>query len=521
MKLKRKLISCFLSVFMMLSFLPSVSLAAGEIDVSYVRDNSEEIGYGIFSVTYNSSKKEFWLSFIPRETGYYEILSLTGEDTVNPEATIFDFELNVLPGTVDMKQGQRNFDLVNNFIEGRTYYIRLSAVATEDSGNFIFHFFPSVRDTSSESFSGEGSSFTSLDCTATQSHRNHPDYYHYQWFDSNHRRIEGATASVYRPTIAGSDYYCQYSFYSCETVERKFHVSSDAVIAPTEDEPAEEEPGEPQQQPEEPAENNGSGSGSGSSWTVPDLPEVTETGVAGFVERLYTVALGRNSDPLGKQNWIDAITMRGSTGAEAARGFLYSDEFMNKVSSDQQFVYILYRTFFDREPDDAGFQAWVAALERGDSKRDVIEGFINSTEWANLCLRYGIASGGTGTPNIEVEPNEQTIEFATRLYTTCLNRAAEEGGLMAWARQLANQRDTGTGAARGFFFSNEFIEQNVSNSEFVNRLYLTFMGREADEAGFTAWVAQLDSGVSREEVFEGFAASTEFAQICASYGIIR
>ena len=47
------------------------------------------------------------------------------------------------------------------------------------------------------------------------------------------------------------------------------------------------------------------------------------------------------------------------------------------------------------------------------------------------------------------------------------------------------------------------------------------MGREADEAGFNAWVAQLDSGVSREEVFNGFSQSTEFGVICAQYGIIK
>ena len=92
---------------------------------------------------------------------------------------------------------------------------------------------------------------------------------------------------------------------------------------------------------------------------------------------------------------------------------------------------------------------------------------------------------------------------------------------MAWARQLANQRDTGTGAARGFFFSSEFTNQNVNNGEYVTRLYRTFMGREPDEAGFNAWVAQLDAGVSREEVFNGFAESPEFTRICSSYGIIR
>ncbi|MBO4637863.1 MAG: DUF4214 domain-containing protein, partial [Clostridiales bacterium] len=205
----------------------------------------------------------------------------------------------------------------------------------------------------------------------------------------------------------------------------------------------------------------------------------------------------------------------------AARGFLYSPEFLNKDVSNEDFVRVLYRTFFDREPDQGGFTAWVDALNGGASKQDVIEGFINSTEWANLCLRYGISSGGTGVPNVEVDPSQGTIDFCTRLYTTCLNRNADANGLMAWARQLANQRDTGTGAARGFFFGEEFIRQDTSNGEYVTRLYRTFMGREPDEAGFNAWVSQLDSGVSREEVFNGFAQSGEFAGICASYGIMR
>ena len=250
-------------------------------------------------------------------------------------------------------------------------------------------------------------------------------------------------------------------------------------------------------------------------------PSSSEGGAAGFVERLYTIALGRSSDPAGSQDWVDAITLRGETGAGCARGFLYSPEFLNKGVSNEEFVTTLYRTFFDREPDQAGFNAWVEVLNNGTSKEEVIEGFINSTEWANLCLLYGIRNGGTGVPNIEIEPNQGTIDFATRLYTTCLGREADQAGLMAWARQLSNQRDTGTGAARGFFFSSEFTNQNVDNGEYVTRLYRTFMGREPDQAGYNAWVEQLESGVSREEVFDGFAQSVEFARICASYGIVR
>ena len=253
---------------------------------------------------------------------------------------------------------------------------------------------------------------------------------------------------------------------------------------------------------------------------APAPQQTAETGVAGFVERLYTVALGRSSEPTGKANWIAAIK-NGETGADAAKGFLFSDEFLNKNMSNSDFVTILYRVFFDRQPDAAGHAAWVAVLERGESKQDVILGFINSTEWANVCLKYGIRSGGTGTANITIEPNDDIIAFATRLYTTCLKRTPDQNGLRAWALQLANLRDTGTNAAHGFFFSDEMNNNPVSNEEFVTRLYLTFMDRNPDTAGFNAWVGQLNSGVSREEVFQGFAQSREFGEICARYGIIR
>ncbi|MBO4637492.1 MAG: DUF4214 domain-containing protein [Clostridiales bacterium] len=314
------------------------------------------------------------------------------------------------------------------------------------------------------------------------------------------------------------------TYYLCTM----FNGQGEGTVTFTYNDPGEPDPTTDTPTPE-PASDTPAPSTPAPSTPAPSTPApVTEPAspsegysVSDFVERLYTVALGRSSDPVGKSEWIAAVTERGETGADLARGFLYSPEFLNKDVSNTDFVKVLYRTFFNREPDAEGLAGWVAVLDNGEPKQNVIEGFINSTEWANLCLLYGIRNGGTGVPSITVEPNERTIEFATRLYTTCLGRAAEEGGMMAWARQLSNQRDTGTGAAHGFFFSEEFTRQNVSNAEFVNRLYRTFMGREADEAGFSAWVAQLDSGVSREEVFNGFAGSVEFGRICADYGIIR
>ena len=61
----------------------------------------------------------------------------------------------------------------------------------------------------------------------------------------------------------------------------------------------------------------------------------------------------------------------------------------------------------------------------------------------------------------------------------------------------------------------------MSDTEYIEILYDTFLGRDADAAGLKAWQNVLDSGLSRMHVFRGFAESPEFTQICQSYGILR
>ena len=250
------------------------------------------------------------------------------------------------------------------------------------------------------------------------------------------------------------------------------------------------------------------------------VTEIAGSGIEGFVERLYTVALGRQSDPAGKADWINRVRVGGNTGADLARGFLFSDEFLSKNMSNSDFVDVLYATFFDR-PADEHKADWLGLMDSGWTKTQVIDGFINSTEWANLCLTFGIASGSTFKPNLTVTPSQDVIDFATRLYTTCLGRDADEGGLNNWANQLANMQISGSDAAHGFFFSQEFTDADISDSEYVKRLYRTFMGREYDQSGYDNWMNALASGRSREFVFQGFAQSEEWAGICAEYGILK
>lgn len=42
------------------------------------------------------------------------------------------------------------------------------------------------------------------------------------------------------------------------------------------------------------------------------------------------------------------------------------------------------------------------------------------------------------------------------------------------------------------------------------------MGREPDQGGFDYWMGRFASGASRMDVFQGFAQSKKFGEICAS-----
>lgn len=250
-----------------------------------------------------------------------------------------------------------------------------------------------------------------------------------------------------------------------------------------------------------------------------ELP-MNPNGVGDFIDRLYQTVQNRPADNAGKTYWVNSIR-NGRTAGDVAFFFLTGPEFTNRGLSNTDFVNTMYQTFFDHAPDTNGRNYWLGKIQGGMSRAQVVREFINSLEWANLCLTYGVESGGLARPNIIVTPNDYIRDFARRLYEKCLGRTAENNGLNYWAYRLANRTATGTGAAYDFFFSAEFTNKHLPDSEFITRLYRTMMGREPDTAGLNYWIRRLSNGVSRIDAFNNFAASTEFGIICSDYGIAR
>jgi len=239
-----------------------------------------------------------------------------------------------------------------------------------------------------------------------------------------------------------------------------------------------------------------------------------------FVERCYTVTLDRGSDPDGFADWKGQLLNGKAVGVHVAYGFLFSKEYTQKNKSNEDYVTDLYMLFMGREPDEAGFNDWVGQLNDGKSRVEVFAGFANSIEFYNICDEYGITAGYYVIGYDRDKINKVNL-FVERLYLTCLARRGDREGQRNWVNKLLNKEITGAKCAHDFLFSAEYSNFGLTDYEFLWDLYIAMMGREPDEGGYYNWVNALAHDMTRDELFENFVKSQEFANLCNSYGIDR
>lgn len=242
--------------------------------------------------------------------------------------------------------------------------------------------------------------------------------------------------------------------------------------------------------------------------------------VTGFVTRLYDKCLNRRPDEKGLQDWVDVLCDFKSDGVNVAYGFVFSDEMNKRNLSDEDFIEILYNVFLDRPSDTAGKQNWLYYLNNGTSRYGVFMGFANSNEFGEICSRYGIDKGtAKATDGRDRSPG--LTAFVARLYTKALGRDYDVNGLNDWCNAICDQKHTVTYVStEGFFNSGEFLEKNMSNSDYVKVLYRTFFDREYDQSGYENWMNNLENHtMDRNQVLLGFANSDEFTKLKKQYGI--
>ena len=208
------------------------------------------------------------------------------------------------------------------------------------------------------------------------------------------------------------------------------------------------------------------------------------------------------------------------------------------------FVHQQYLDFLDREPGPGEFTAWLNALDSGLARSSMIEAFMDSGEfdfkgefiaqvYLGILTRdadYGGFRGWLGLLLAGASPeqivqaflvsgefesrfgsNLTNAQFVERMYNNILLRPSDPGGFNGWLQVLNSGQLTRAQVALSFLDSGEFQNLDVSQNRVdISLLYFDMLRRDPDAGSFSAWVGELNAGVPFTSVLEGFLNSIEY-----------
>jgi Ca2+-binding RTX toxin-like protein len=201
--------------------------------------------------------------------------------------------------------------------------------------------------------------------------------------------------------------------------------------------------------------------------------------------RLFEGLLGRDADQDGAKFFVDQVN-QGTTLDVIANQFLNSAEFAGVANGDS--INDLYNALLGRDADQDGATLFQNYLATGGSLADVAA-FISVSEEAQ-------------------DRDQSNGDFVRELYTSALGRDADESGLDTYVSALFN--GTSRADVAKYIVGSEEAAQK-STGEFIDALYSSALGREADTAGKAFWTAQLDGGLNKADVAISIIGSPEAA----------
>ncbi len=254
-----------------------------------------------------------------------------------------------------------------------------------------------------------------------------------------------------------------------------------------------------------------------------------------YVESVYEIVLNREADAEGLAHWTAALRS-GTSAGEIVKELFRSEEFRARKLNDEETVIVCYRAMLDRSPSESETANWAALLNDGYSTTKLVAEFVASPEFRAICESYGLTAGKIALSPRDI--NSNITRFVDRCYRLALARLPDEKGLNEWCEHLLVQDLTPERVAFGFIFSDEALGQGLSNEEYIDMLYYMMLDRRPD-AGAENWYLSLASltqaevawarasgersaadavNLARQKVYADFAASAEFAIMCANFG---
>lgn len=116
-----------------------------------------------------------------------------------------------------------------------------------------------------------------------------------------------------------------------------------------------------------------------------------------YINNFYELAFDREADHEGKLFWYNKLKNYEESLRYFITNLIYEKEFIEKNYSDYEFIDILYKIIFDRDPDSEGFNFWVnkykekkKELGKVKAQKYVIDSFIYSDEFKEKAFMLSV-----------------------------------------------------------------------------------------------------------------------------------
>lgn len=208
-----------------------------------------------------------------------------------------------------------------------------------------------------------------------------------------------------------------------------------------------------------------------------DSPGIAGTPAQDYVSQVYRDVLNRPVDRPSSAVLVNLL-LAGQPRMVLAEPLAHSAEHARLIVTQA------YQDYLGRVPDAAGLDYWVGALGRGVTDEQLAASMIASDEF------FAVAGG-------------DNRDWVDAMYLKLLGRAADGSGEAFWVGALA-QGETRFQVALAIATSPE-REGSIVSADYAQLLHRT---AGADEV--RAWVAQMNAGLSDEELLARIVASDEY-----------
>jgi len=124
---------------------------------------------------------------------------------------------------------------------------------------------------------------------------------------------------------------------------------------------------------------------------IEKCPKKVDYSPGGFINDFFENILKRSSTSSERQLWMGNYS-NGWTAGDIITDFIMGTEAQAVLAgyTDEEFLDYLYWVLFSRTPDAEGEAAWLARIEAGMTRNDVVTGFTDSEEFKALCGKFNI-----------------------------------------------------------------------------------------------------------------------------------